>query len=120
MSPFRRHWSTNFAFDLARTRVDLVHFPIVYYFHAPERDASLAFALGRLARLNEKALASENVDGSRRILRHALDDLTELLDRKFLHTNARNTAAVISAYAHHHLADAHEESRTTSLRSQPD
>src|ERR1051325_3247875 len=100
------------AFDLARTQVDLVHFPIVYYFHAPERDASLAFALGWLVRLNEKALAGENVDGSRKILRHALDDLTELLDRKFLHTNARNTAAVISAYAHHHLAEnAQEEAR---------
>ena len=80
-------WFILLAFEPARTRVDFVHLPIVYCFNAANQHASLAIALRRLVRLNDKALAAENVGNSAKTLRLAVEDLTELLNRKFLHTN---------------------------------
>ena len=45
------HFLEAFAFDVARVRVDLIHFPILYDFYSPEREASLPVALLRLAEL---------------------------------------------------------------------
>lgn len=97
---------TGLADAVIQTRVDLIHFPIVYYFHSDHRRSSLAAALPKLL---EFAEAGAQIDGSERVrlaaavLRAALDDLAALLDERFLHTNSKDPALVFRAYAKDHI-----------------
>lgn len=100
----------SFLGDLAvavmQTRVDFIHFPIIYYFHSDHRRSSLAAALPKIMKL---ANADSGPDAPAHIrlaaatLRTALQDLAAVLDDKFLHTHSKDPAAVFHAYAKDHL-----------------
>jgi hypothetical protein len=94
------------AFDVARARVDLVHFPILYYFYSKEEHASLPNALLRLLKLANEASrdgAGGDLRRSAALLRLALEDLSELLARRFLNAPALDCSAILQAFAADHL-----------------
>lgn len=93
------------AICVVETRVDLVHFPILYYFSPANGRAALSQALPHLVRFSQEGLGPESSDRVRlaaTTLEIALDDLAELLSRDFLFMPGRDTAAVFSAYSRHH------------------
>jgi hypothetical protein len=94
------------AIAVIQTRVDLIHFPVVYYFHSDHRRSSLAAALPRLLRLAE-AGSSPNMADAVRIsaasLRAALEDLAALLNDRFLKTGSSDPDVVFQAYARDHV-----------------
>lgn len=89
-----------------QTRVDLIHFPVVYYFHSDHRRSSLAATLPKLL---DFANAGAERDDSQRlrfaaaVLRSALEDLAAVLDERFLHTKSTDPAIVFRAYAKDHI-----------------
>jgi len=74
------------ALDVIRTRVDLIHFPIIYYFYSDHARSSLAQSLPYLVRF---AVQGSGPESSQRVrlasatLREALDDLAEVLAERF-------------------------------------
>lgn len=94
------------ATAIIQTRVDFIHFPVIYYFHSDHRRSSLASALPRLLRYAEAAsdaAAPDRVQLAAAILRAALDDLAALLDERFLHTKSSDPSAIFRAYAEDHV-----------------
>ena len=94
------------ALDLIRSRVDLIHFPIIYYFYSDHETSSLAWALPRLVKMAEAAC---NADSERlrlhgKVLHIALDDLANVLARDFLEMDAKDRNAVLRAYAADHVS----------------
>ncbi len=96
--------------DLARgvieARVDFIHFPIIYYFHAEHRQSSLAEAVAHLARfaeLGSKPEAPERVRLASSTLRAALDDLADILAERFLRIKCDDLNTVFRAYAKDHV-----------------
>ncbi len=94
---------TGITHAVIEARNDLNQYGETYYFRDLERGAALPIALSHAIRLADEAAAAEGpstrVVGA--MLAAALDDLTGLLDREFLHTGG-NTAAVVKAYAADH------------------
>jgi Ion channel len=89
-----------------QTRVDLIHFPIVYYFHSDHRRSSLAAALPKLLDFAEAGAHTESAERVRlaaAVLRAALEDLAALLDERFLHTESKDPVVVFRAYAKDHV-----------------
>jgi hypothetical protein len=89
-----------------QTRVDFIHFPIIYYFHSDHRRSSLAAPLPKIvdfAKAGSNPEAPERVRLAAATLRAALQDLAAVLDDRFLHTNAKEPAAVFRAYAKDHV-----------------
>ena len=89
-----------------QTRVDFIHFPIIYYFHSDHRRSSLAAALPRLmhfAETGSRLEAPERVRLTAATLREGLEDLAALLDERFLHTGSIDPAVVFRAYAKDHI-----------------
>ena len=97
------------ARDVTNARIDLVHFPITYYFAFGERRASISYALPELARLAGEGLAS-GAPAPTRLAAAALDtaltDLATLLAERFLHMPATDRDAVFRAVARAHAIDA--------------
>jgi Ion channel len=100
----------NLLGDLAnaviQTRVDLIHFPIIYYFHSDYRRSSLAAALPKImdfAKAGSIPDAPERVRLAAATLRAALQDLAALLDDRFLHTKSKEPGSVFRAYAKDHV-----------------
>jgi Ion channel len=97
---------SDFANAVIQTRVDFIHFPIIYYFHSDHRRSSLAATLPRLLHFAE---AGSNTDSPERVrlaaamLRGALEDLAGLLDERFLKTRAKDPEMVFRAYALDHM-----------------
>ncbi len=94
------------ALDVIRTRVDFIHFPIIYYFHADHRRSSLAESLRHLMRFAESGAQAEAPDRVRlasATLRAALDDLAGVLADRFVKSDRSDTNAVFRAYADDHL-----------------
>jgi hypothetical protein len=94
------------ALDVIRTRVDLIHFPIIYYFHSDQPRASLAHSLPYLVRLAEVGAhptLAESVRLASATLSSALDDLAEVLRDRLLATPDRNRDAIFHAYAKEHV-----------------
>jgi Ion channel len=94
------------ALDVIRTRVDLIHFPIIYYFHSDSQRASLPESLPYLVTFADAACKSETPDRLRlagAALRAALDDLAKTLSERFLQEDSENTEAVFRAYAEDHV-----------------
>jgi hypothetical protein len=92
--------------DVIRMRVDFVHFPIIYYFHAGSEHASLPRALKQLVEYSEIGTKEECTDQVRfaaAALNTALADLAKLLANRFLHMDSSDTKAVFRAYAADHL-----------------
>jgi hypothetical protein len=99
----------DFARDVTNARIDLIHFPIVYYFAAPERQASLAFAaphLSRFARDGQAAEIPAHVRLACAALDSALDDFARALAPRFLDADPGDRDGVFRAYAHDHRIDA--------------
>jgi hypothetical protein len=95
------------ALDVVRTRVDLIHFPILYYFHSDTERSSLPQSLPYLvgfATAASKAECPDRVRLAAAALREALDDLAKTLGERFLDEDARDAEAVFRAYAEEHLA----------------
>jgi len=90
-----------------RTRVDLIHFPLIYYFHADSERASLALALLTIEKLARRAGELEGADHVRlhaSMLDAALADLAKVLAHRFLDANEDDPHAVFDAFARDHEA----------------
>ncbi|MGA8027044.1 MAG: potassium channel family protein [Bryobacteraceae bacterium] len=97
---------SDLALEVIRTRVDFIHFPMLYYFHADRRRSSLAQALPYLLRLAESSSSAngpERVRFASAMLRATLDDLASVLADRFLRARPTDTISVFRAYAKHHL-----------------
>ncbi len=94
------------ANSVIQTRVDFIHFPVIYYFHSDHRRSSLASTLPRLIRHAETGSnpnAPERVRLAAAALRAALEDLASLLDERYLQTRSSDPAVVFRAYGEDHL-----------------
>lgn len=94
------------ATAVIQTRVDLIHFPVTYYFHSDHRRSSLAAALPKImgfANAGSTANAPERVRLAAVTLRLALQDLATFLNERFLHIKSDDPAAVFRAYAKDHV-----------------
>jgi Ion channel len=94
------------ALDVIRTRVDLIYFPIIYYFRSESGRASLPESLPYLVAFANGACKNEAPDRVRlagATLHAALDDLAATLSERFLHKGTANTEGVFRAYAEDHL-----------------
>jgi hypothetical protein len=94
------------ARDVTNTRIDLVHFPVLYYFTSGNQDASVSHWVHQLARLAEEGQA-EGLPASVRFaaatLDNALDEFAELLARRFVRMPSTDRDAVFRAVARDHL-----------------
>jgi hypothetical protein len=99
------HLLSDLALDVIRTRVDFIHFPIIYYFHSGTDHVSLALALRHMNRFAEAGLKTEGADRVRlaaAMLSEALRDLAQVLANRFVHGNADDPDAVFRAVAAEH------------------
>lgn len=95
------------AMQVVRTRVDLIHFPILYYFYATKPESSLARALPLLFKFSEEGRAMRDGDRTRlsaAMLRNSMEDLGDLLNRRFLGDEHRELPATIEAFRADHQA----------------
>ena len=93
------------AEKVVRVEVDLIYFPILYYFHAAHRKASLAFALPVLVKFAEEGTKRDDrVRIAAETLRCAIQDLSGLLGRRFLRTGTNDVHSVLERYAQDHGA----------------
>ncbi len=86
-------------------RVDLIHFPITYYFRSEGDDACMGRSIGYIDRLARQAVDSRRPERVRfygHTLQFALEQAAEVLARRYERIDARNRAAVFRAYANHH------------------
>lgn len=91
--------------DLARTRVDFVQHPLVYYFYSDRHHAALPTVLPYVAQLAESGLSDTRATELRRaatVLQLSLQDLADTLRERFVAVESRELQAVLSAYARHH------------------
>jgi hypothetical protein len=91
-----------FARDVTLTRIDLVHFPIIYYFAPNDDHASVAAWTPDLTRLAREGLspdAPRHVRLAAGALDKALDDLAALLAERFVHPQSADRDAVFRAFA---------------------
>ncbi|MFI8962875.1 potassium channel family protein [Streptomyces sp. NPDC053493] len=91
------------ASALSTVTVDFMQYPESYYFHDGDANTSLAGQLGHVGRLADLAARADHPDVrlSASVLRTALDDLADVLDTRFLHTDGP-AEQVFAAYADDH------------------
>lgn len=97
---------SEFSAEVVRTRVDLIHFPIVYYFYAENHHSSLSRTLPNALFFSRAALSAPD-SGTRRaaaLLTVALRDLAEVLNDRFLPKRLKDVdpERVFEAYRQHH------------------
>ena len=98
----------NLARDVTNTRIDLIHFPILYYFTSVHREGSVAFALPhlvRFAREGQQADVPAHVRLAAAALDRALDDLADALAERFVKTDRKDRAAAFAAFARDHAVE---------------
>jgi hypothetical protein len=96
------------AQDVIRTRIDFVHFPLIYYFYAATERASLPVALGQLLDLAKRGCKEsrpERVRLTAATLRAALEDIAEILAARFVDGDRNDPEAVFTAFQRDHLVD---------------
>ena len=94
------------ARDVARARIDLVHFPIIYFFASHDPTASVARWTSELTRLAAEARACEcppHVRLAGAALDGALDELAAILDERFLTTHEQDRQRIFQQFARDHL-----------------
>ena len=94
------------ARDVTHARIDLVHFPVVYYFTTSDREASTATWMTDLMRLAEAARSPDHPQRVRlaaAALDSALHDFATILDDRYLRTRSRDDARIFHAFARDHL-----------------
>jgi hypothetical protein len=98
------HMLVEFSAEIVRTRVDLVHFPVVYYFYADNERSSLPQVLPVAVSLAREALPSSepSVHRGGAILLVALRDLADLLRSRYVSIESDDCGRVFEAYARHH------------------
>ena len=105
---------SDLAADVLRIRVDFVHFPVIYYFHADTEDASLAQSLIQMTELAERAShdqCPEQIRLAAAILRRAIAQTAVVLTKKFVDTRKdQDPKAAFEAMRRDHL----EEERAKS------
>jgi hypothetical protein len=75
------------AQGVLRARVDLIHFPLIYYFHAGTEGASLGRFLIQLNDLASRASAPDRPEANRlgaALLAASLADIAKLLNERFV------------------------------------
>ncbi len=75
------------AESVIRVRVDFIHFPLIYYFHADTEGASLARSLIKLDELAERASNKQRPEPIRlsaAVLKIAISDMADVLAAKFV------------------------------------
>ncbi len=106
VSPDAQDLLNGLAVNVIQARVDFIHFPILYYFHADRRRSSLARALPNLLCFAEQGLkrdTSEQVRLASATLQTALEDLAQVLSNRFVHLEPNDPAEVFRAYAEDHV-----------------
>ena len=96
------------ARDVTNARIDLVHFPITYYFATGEPQASSAYSLPQLARVAREGLSPDappQTQLAAGALDSALTDLARLLAERFLNMESTDRDAVFRALARDHAID---------------
>jgi len=91
---------SSLARDVTRARIDLVHFPIVYYFASHDPNASVARWLGDLVRFAREAGSPERsprVRFAAKALDGALHDFAAIVEERFLHTRSDNRDIIFDA-----------------------
>jgi len=94
------------ARDVTHTRIDLLHFPVVYFFTSNDRNAAIAFWTADLVRFALDAQAPQRPASVRHggaVLDRALHDLAAILDERFLHTGSGSRERIFEAFARDHL-----------------
>jgi hypothetical protein len=95
------------ARQVTNGRIDLIHFPVTYYFVIKDRSASFAHWSFQLVRFANEGVSDTH--GPVRISAAALDcaltELAALYAEKFLHIKADDRNAVFAALAKDHLID---------------
>jgi hypothetical protein len=115
-SPVDPNLLRDFAQRIIRARIDFIHFPLIYYFHADTEGSSLAHALRGLLEMTEEALAEgreENIQFAAVTLEIALADLAEVLTTKFVpNADPKKTREPFEAVAEDHLQrDEHQSDK---------
>jgi hypothetical protein len=98
----------NLARDVTHTRIDLMHFPLLYYVAPTEKDASVAHWMPQLVRLAHAGLSEtlpNHVRFAAAALDGALDDLAAILAERFVGTRFPDREAVFLAFAQDHAID---------------
>jgi hypothetical protein len=93
------------ARDVTHARIDLVHFPIVYYFATRKPEASIATWTHQLCRLAQEGMRQGTADRVRlaaAVLDDTLTELAVLLATRFLRVDADDRKAVFDAFALDH------------------
>jgi hypothetical protein len=93
------------AEDVTNTRIDLVHFPIAYYFATDDVDASVprwVLQLVRIAREGLSPNAPPNVRLAAAVLDCALTDFAHHLGERFIDMDSSDREAVFRAVATDH------------------
>lgn len=95
------------ADSIFRVRVDFIHFPLIYYFHADTEGASLARSLSQLSDLAERASKDDKPEAVRlaaALLKIALSDTADVLTRRFVpEAKGQEPTAVFNAVRRDHL-----------------
>jgi hypothetical protein len=97
---------SSLARDVTHARIDLVHFPLVYYFAAEDPEAAVPTWARELARLAGEACQASRPDHVRfagHALDQALHDFAAIVDARFLHTGSRSRDVIFQALARDHL-----------------
>jgi len=97
---------SSLARDVTNARIDLVHFPLVYYFASEDPEASVPTWVRELVRLASEACQPgrpEHVRFAGNALDRALHEFAAILDARFLHTRSRNRDVIFQALAKDHL-----------------
>ncbi len=93
------------ASAVTQLRIDLVHFPVLYYFVAREEDASVARWMSELERLAVEGSGQQCAATARLAalaLQSALDELAAILAQRFLRMEGADRAAIFRAFAEAH------------------
>lgn len=91
----------DFVLEVIRTRVDLIHFPIIYYFHSYDDRSSLHAAIPHLVRFAQEGVRPEcksKVRLTATALRAALDDMAELLRMRYVKIDSTNPQDIFAAF----------------------
>jgi Ion channel len=96
--------ASELAGRVTRMRVDLIHYPIIYYFRAEDENASMAHAAGHIARFARRAMepwrpGSVKLAGA--ALNASLNDIAKILAERY-DVDSDDRDAVFKAYAEDH------------------
>jgi hypothetical protein len=96
------------ARDVTNARIDLVHFPLVYYFASEDPKAAVPTWVRELVRLARDASREDRPEPVRLAgytLDRSLHEFAAILDARFLHTRSPNRDVIFQALAKDHLVE---------------